>query len=49
MMYCNSQFHDAETGAQVTASNRDRIDRLSSHFCRNLRQIALFELTKISR
>jgi hypothetical protein len=47
MMYCDSQFHDTETRAQVTAGNCDRADRLGSHLCRYLWQIALFELTKI--
>ena len=49
MMYCNRQFNDTKTGAEVTTSYRNRADRFGAQFCRNLRQVAFLHLPKVSR
>lgn len=48
MMYCNRQFNDTKTGAEMTTSYRNRADRFGAKFCRNLRQVTFLHLPKIS-
>lgn len=48
MMYRHCQFHDPKPGAQMTASNGNRVDRFGANFRSNLRQFAFLQLPKIS-
>ena len=46
-MQRDGQFNDAETGAQMPARHRDRINRLLPKFSRQLRQFRFAETAKV--
>jgi hypothetical protein len=47
MVERDGQFDDAETGAQMSASDRDRADRFRAQFLGKLSEIALSHLAQV--
>ena len=49
MMQCNGQLDHAETGAQMAARHRNRVDGLLPHLIGNLPEVRRIMLTQITR
>src|SRR5205085_9632539 len=47
IMQRDSQFDDAETGAEMGAGDRDGVDRLLAQFVGNLTQLTLVEAAEV--
>ena len=49
IMQCHRQFDDAQSGTEMSARNRDRIDRFLAQFIGHLPQAAGLETSKLLR